>query len=263
MANTNEQLKSFRVDQLRVVIYSSRLALGEATARSVAEQMRQRLRKQSRISMIFAAAPSQEEFLAALATQENLDWQRVTAFQMDEYIGLPADAPQNFGRFLRERLFSRVRPGTVHCFSSEKNPADEIVRYSRLIRELPPDITCAGIGENGHLAFNDPPVADFADPVAVKVVQLAERSRQQQVHDGCFDAIEEVPTSALTLTIPILLSASYFSCVVPGPRKAEAVRQMLLGQIATDCPASILRRHSHAVLHLDRESAARIPETIS
>jgi glucosamine-6-phosphate deaminase len=212
--------------------------------------------------MIFAAAPSQEEFLAALAAQENIDWHHVTAFQMDEYIGLPTDAPQSFGRFLRERFFSAVRPGTVHFFSLEGNAADEIVRYSRLIRESPPDIVCAGIGENGHLAFNDPSVADFADSAVIKEVHLAERSRQQQVHDGCFATVEEVPTSALTLTIPILFSAPYFSCVVPGPRKAEAVRQMLLGPIATDCPASILRRHPCAVLHLDMESAARIPEII-
>ncbi len=262
MINAQVRPAFFQVDQLKVVLHSSRQTLGMAAALAVAEQMRQRLTKPGRIGMIFAAAPSQEEFLATLRAQEDLDWQRVTAYQMDEYVGLPADAQESFGYFLRDRLFRHVQPGTVHYFSPQKDSASEIVRYGQLIKGSPPDITCAGIGENGHLAFNDPAFANFEDPAAVKVVQLAEQSREQQVHDGCFTSIEEVPTAALTLTIPILLSASYFSCVVPGSRKAEAVRQMLLGPIATDCPASILRRHSCAVLHLDTESAARIPEII-
>jgi glucosamine-6-phosphate deaminase len=262
MTGTDKRPVCFQVDQLSVVVHPSRAALGAASARAVAEQMRRRLSRRGRIAMIFASAPSQNEFLEALAVEGDLDWQRVTAFQMDEYIGLAGDAPQNFGRFLAERLFDRVRPGSVHYLRSEASPAGEIERYGRLIEASPPDITCAGIGENGHLAFNDPPFADFADPVALKIVQLAEPSRQQQVHDGCFASIEEVPTAALTLTIPTLLSAAYFSCVVPGERKAEAVRQALLGPITTDCPASILRRHRCAVLHLDAESAARIPEII-
>ena len=250
--------RSFQVDRLTVVVHPSRQALGEAAGQAVADEMRRLLGKQERVSMIFASAPSQEEFLAALAVKAGLDWRRVTAFQMDEYLGLPEDAPQNFGLFLRQRLFARVRPGQVHYMSSTADPAAETLRYGRLVQAAPPDITCAGIGENGHLAFNDPPFADFEDPAALKVVHLAETSRQQQVHDGCFAAIDQVPRSALTLTIPTLLSAPYFSCVVPGESKAEAVRQALLGPVAPACPASILRRHPHAVLHLDPDSAARI-----
>jgi glucosamine-6-phosphate deaminase len=262
MPRPSEPVISFRVDRLRVIVHPSRPAMGMAAGRAVAVEMKRRTAAQDRLAMIFASAPSQEEFLAALATQEHLDWHCVTAFQMDEYIGLTTDAPQNFGRFLRDRLFDRVRPGTVHYMNSEANPADEAARYAELIKQSPPDITCAGIGENGHLAFNDPPFADFADPAPLRIVQLAEASRRQQVHDGCFASLQEVPAAALTLTIPTLFSAPYFSCVVPGAMKAEAVRQMLLGPITPDCPASILRGHPYAVLHLEPASAARIPELI-
>jgi glucosamine-6-phosphate deaminase len=262
MPSSDNRAISFQVGQLRVLVHDSRLSLGEAAARGVADQMRRRLRAKGMIAVIFASAPSQEEFLAALAVQGAIDWQGITCFQMDEYIGLTPDAPQNFGRFLRERLFSRVRPGSVHYLNPEANPADEVARYGQLIKGSPAEITCAGIGENGHLAFNDPPFADFADPEPLRIVRMAESSRQQQVHDGCFASIDEVPTSALTFTIPTLFSAPYFSCVVPGARKAEAVRQMLLGPIAAECPASVLRRHPSAVLHLDRDSAARIPELV-
>ncbi len=260
MIESNELLASFHVDRLLVLVFSSRKALGDAAARAVADRMRTRLAAARRIAMIFAAAPSQDEFLAALAAQADLDWSRVTVFQMDEYVGLSPDAPQNFGRFLRDRLFAAVRPGVVNRMDSTGDPAAEIVRYGRLVHDSPPDITCAGIGETGHLAFNDPPLARFDDPESVRAVLLAEQSRRQQVHDRCFDTIEQVPTSALTLTIPALLSAPYFSCVVPGSLKAEAVRHMLLGPIAAECPASILRRHANAVLYLDRASAGRIPE---
>jgi glucosamine-6-phosphate deaminase len=262
MPSAGRLAPSLSVGRLSVFVHDSRATLGEASARAVADQMRRQLREQGRLAVIFASAPSQDEFLAALAVQADLDWQATTCFQMDEYIGLAADAPQNFGRFLRDRLFSRVHAGTVHYLDSEANPADELARYSQLIKGSPPDITCAGIGENGHLAFNDPPFADFADPAPLRIVDLAERSRQQQVHDGCFASIDDVPTRALTLTIPTLFSAPYFSCVVPGALKAEAVREMLLGPVTAQCPASVLRRHPCAVLHLDRESAARIPELI-
>jgi glucosamine-6-phosphate deaminase len=260
MSESNELLASLHVDRLLVLVFSSRQAMGDAAARAVAGHMRARLAAARRIAMIFAAAPSQDEFLAALAAQRDLDWPRVTAFQMDDYVGLSPDAPQNFGRFLRERLFDAVRPGVVQRMDSTGDPAAEIVRYGRLVHDSPPDITCAGIGETGHLAFNDPPLARFDDPEPVRVVRLAEQSRAQQVHDRCFATLDLVPTLALTLTIPVLIAAPYFSCVVPGALKAEAVRQMLLGPIALECPASILRRHANAVLYLDRDAAGRIPE---
>ncbi len=168
MIGPNERLASLQVDRLQVFIYSSRRAPGEAAAQDVAARMRIRLREFPRISMIFAAAPSQNEFLAALGEPPDLDWGRVIAFQMDEYIGLPSDAPQSFGRFLGERLFDRVQPGAIHYFNTAQSPAEEITRYCQMISETPPAITRAGIGENGHLGFNDPPFADFQDLSALR-----------------------------------------------------------------------------------------------
>lgn len=252
---------TLKVDQLKIEIHPHRESMGWAAARSVAQEIRVRLHRQEHVSMIFASAPSQEEFLAALAVQPGLDWRRVIAFHMDEYVGLPVDAPQNFGRFLWERLFKRVKPGLVHYLDGNAPDLDEeSARYGDLLRCCPPDITCAGVGENGHLAFNDPPVADFEDDVLVKVVQLAEQSRQQQVKEGCFPALRDVPKLAITLTIPALFSAPNFSCVVPFRSKAQAVRQMLTGPVSTDCPASILRRHSDATLYLDAESSSHLPD---
>jgi glucosamine-6-phosphate deaminase len=252
---------AFRVDQLEVEVYPDREAMGLAAARAVAREVRARLENQDRVSIIFASAPSQEEFLAALRLQPDVDWRRVVAFHMDEYVGLPADSQQNFGRFLRERLFDRVGPGQVHYLDGNAADLDEeCARYATLLKQYPPDITCAGIGENGHLAFNDPPFADFEDPALVKVVRLAERSRQQQVNEGCFPALDAVPERAITLTIPALFAAPRFSCVVPFRSKAEAVRRMLNEPISTDCPAGVLRRHPDATLVLETESAALISE---
>jgi glucosamine-6-phosphate deaminase len=243
-------------DNLRVEIYPNRQLLGEAAARAVAARVRDLLARQDRVAMIFAAAASQSEFLAALAVAPDLDWRRVVAFHLDEYLGLAPDAPQNFGNFLRARIFDRVRPGTVHYLNGNApDPHAEAARYAALLAAHPLDVACVGIGENGHLAFNDPPVADFADPRAVKLVEIDEISRNQQVHDGAFARLEDVPRLALTVTIPPIVGARHLSCVVPAPAKAPAVRDTLLGPIATSCPASILRRHEHAVLYLDRDSA--------
>lgn len=260
-------LEEMRVDQLKVEIYEDRAAMGRAAAQRVAGWMRQILGEQEQVSMIFAAAPSQNEFLAELCQIEDLEWDRVVAMHMDEYIGLPADAPQAFGNFLRERLFDIVKPGMVYYLNG--NAADlevECQRYTELLKQNSVDIVCAGIGENGHLAFNDPHVADFDDPelvpapdrVQVKVVKLDHRCREQQVHDGCFAQLGDVPAHALTLTIPALMADRSISCVVPGPTKAEAVKRTLRGPVSTECPATILRQHDNAVLFIDQESAARL-----
>ncbi len=249
--------RTMHVDHLRVEVYPSRRAMGLAAARRVAQHLRTTLATKPRASVVLASAPSQSEFLSALIDEPGVDWQRVIAFHMDEYTGLAVDAPQGFGRFLRDHLFSKVTPGVVHYLDG--NAADlrgETDRYSALLRAYPPDIVCGGIGENGHLAFNDPPVADFNDPLMVKAVDLVMESREQQVHDECFERLQDVPMRALTLTIPALVSAAHFSCVVPSRTKAEAVRDMLFGPISTACPASVLRRHPGAVLYLDPESAS-------
>ena len=178
---------------------------------------------------------------------------------MDEYVGLPLTAPQNFGFFLRERLFDKVHPGRVHYIDGmAEDPQAECDRYSSLLRDHPFDIACVGIGENGHLAFNDPPVADFNDPLWVKIVELDLASRQQQVHDGCFEDLASVPKKAITLTIPALFRSKFIYCMVPAATKAEAVKKTLRGPISTACPATILRRHQDAILFLDQESSRRI-----
>jgi glucosamine-6-phosphate deaminase len=209
--------------------------------------------------MVFASAPSQVEFLREFAAAPGIDWSSLTAFHMDEYLGVSADAEQSFGYFIRTHLFDKVPIGAAHYLDGvAADAAAECARYATLLGEGPIDIVCMGIGENGHIAFNDPPVADFDDPEVVKVVELDARCRLQQVHDGCFASLDEVPTHALTLTVPALMGAHVISCVVPAPSKAEAVRATLTGPIATACPASILRTHPRATLYLDPDSAAAL-----
>lgn len=246
-----------RIDALKVNVYPHRIALGQAAGQDAANQIKSLLAEKAAIRMIFAAAPSQNEMLETLAQDEAIDWSRITVFHMDEYIGLSEDAPQRFGRFLNDRLFNQVKPGTVHLINSMNQAEDECRRYSALLEEAPIDIVCLGIGENGHIAFNDPPVADFTDPVLIKRVELDDICRQQQVNDGCFNSLADVPTHALTLTIPALMSGSHLFCSVPGVTKHEAVKRTLNGAISTECPSTILRRHSDCTMYLDRDSYGR------
>lgn len=231
--------------------------MGQAAADDIAEALCKRLGDQPSVRIIFAAAPSQDAMLSALARAPGIDWARVTALHMDEYVGLDEAAPQRFGNYLSERLFSRVHPGRVELIGPGADPAPEAERYARVLAAEPIDILCAGIGENGHIAFNDPGIADFADTKLVKVVALDERSRRQQVNDRCFTRLSDVPTHAITVTIPALLSASEVFCVVPGSSKSAAVRNALFGPVAASCPASVLRRHPRCTLYLDADSAPR------
>lgn len=246
-----------QADQLRVQVYPDRAAMGVAAAKMASEQIVRVIAEKGRARVAFAAAPSQNEFLAALIADSAIDWSKVIAFQLDEYVGLPEDASQLFGRFLTRGLFAQVNPGEVHLIGTTDSVAEAEARaeiYTALIDAEPLDLVCLGIGENGHLAFNDPPVADFSDPKRVKVVELDEPCRQQQVNDGCFASFGLVPTHAITLTIPTLLSGVRSVCIVPGPAKREAVRATLNGPIAEACPASILRTQSACTLFLDRAS---------
>lgn len=249
------------VDNLAVSIDRSRALMGTNAARSVTNRMRTLLGKQEHINMVFAAAPSQNEFLAELCSMADLDWSRVNAFHLDEYVGLADNAPQRFGNFLKRNIFDRVSFANVYYLRGSAQDLDaECSRYGRLLREHPLDIACIGIGENGHIAFNDPHVADFDDPQTVKVVSLDERCRLQQVHDGCFPELGAVPTHALTLTIPAIVAARWVYCMVPGASKQEAVKETLEGPVSTQCPASVLRRHPHATLFLDSEAAALLAQ---
>jgi glucosamine-6-phosphate deaminase len=250
-------IQQMKVDHLTVEVYAGRRELGAASAHRIAGQMRSLLAEKGECRMVFAAAPSQNEFLEELGMQADLDWSRVVAFHMDEYVGLGPAASQSFVRYLREHLYDHVQPGAVHYLNGlAPDPEAECIRYAALLEQAPIDIVCAGIGENGHLAFNDPPYALFDDPQTVKVIQLALRSRQQQVHDGCFATLDDVPQLALTLTLPALLSASHVYAMVPGPTKAEAVRDTLTLPVGENCPSTALRRHPSSVLYVDRDSMA-------
>lgn len=241
---------------MRVHIYPNREELGRAAAQQVAACLRRLIHNRGRAVAVFASAPSQIETLRELVLQPGLDWSRVTAFHLDEYVGLGEDHPQSFRTFLRRYLTRRVPLGAFHGLRGEaSDPESECARYASLLRADPPDFALLGIGENGHLAFNDPPVADFHDPRDVKLVALDEVCRRQQVHDGLFARIEDVPGHALTLTLPAILRIPRIFAVVPGVRKRDAVAAALLGPLSTACPASILRTHPDADLFLDRESA--------
>ena len=239
---------------LRIRSFADRAAMGTAAAADIAGALRDTLAAQPGARMVFAAAPSQAETLAALAAAPGIDWPRVTAFHMDEYIGLPDDAPERFATWLQAHMFGRVPFGAVHPIAPGPDPAAEAARYAALLSEAPIDIVVLGVGVNGHLAFNDPPVADFDDPLDVKIVDLDADCRQQQVDDACFAHLADVPARALTLTIPRLLRSGRMFCVVPGRAKRAAITSMLHGPVATACPASILRAQAHCTLYLDAEA---------
>ena len=253
-------LKTFQLEEhtnLSVKIFGQRIDMGASAAQEVAVALRNMLSQKQSVSVVFAAAPSQNEFLAALLLEPDIDWSRVHAFHMDEYIGLPADAPQGFANFLRERLFNHLPFGSVSLMDgTAPDPEMECARYAALLAADPPDIVCLGIGENGHIAFNDPPEARFDDDRTVRIVRLTETCRTQQVHDGCFSALSLVPTHAITLTIPALTAAAALFCMVPAVTKAAAVRATLEGPVTEQVPATILRLHPAAVLYLDRDSAS-------
>lgn len=239
-----EPVYKTKIDELQLCVFQTREQMGKYAAKDAADCMKELLKQKEKIRMVFAAAPSQNEFLEALKQIEDIPWDRVEAFHMDEYIGLEPDANQRFSTFLIKSIFDDVKPQTVHLLMPEKdNPEMECDRYTRLLEEEEIDIVCLGIGENGHIAFNDPEVADFHDPKKVKVVKLDSVCRQQQVNDGCFERIDQVPTHAVTLTIPMLLSGRHLFTIVPGENKRWAAQRALSGTISEECPASILKTH--------------------
>lgn len=246
-------LREFRKDTMRVCIYDSRCAMGAGAAKEAIAFIKDLLKEKQEVNIIFAAAPSQNEFLEAVASSD-IDWTRINAFHMDEYIGLPKEAPQGFGNFLHRAIFGKVPFKSVNYLNGQINPQQACKEYTRLLEENPVDVVFMGIGENGHIAFNDPHVALFDDSEVVKVVDLDEKCRRQQVNDGCFTSINEVPTHAMTLTIPTLVKAQRLFCVVPAATKAWAVNETVNGSIDEHCPASILRRHPAATLYVDSES---------
>jgi glucosamine-6-phosphate deaminase len=252
-----EAEKTFRVDALPVRVYRTAVDLAADAARQVQGYLQEVLARQSRASAILATGNSQIEFLEALAALGGVEWSKLTLFHMDEYLGLDAGHSASFRRYMRERVEARVKPGRFNYLEGDSpQPLAECKRYAGLLSAGPIDLCCLGIGENGHLAFNDPPVADFQDPEPVKLVKLDRACRQQQVGEGHFPDLNAVPQYAFTLTIPTLCSARRMVCIVPELRKAQAVKDALRGPIHTSCPASVLRRQAHCTLFLDSASAS-------
>jgi glucosamine-6-phosphate deaminase len=255
-------INRFKAGLMNVSIYATRNEMGMAAASDAAAQIQQLLKTKAFVNIIFAAAPSQNEMLFHLASQQDIEWRRINAFHMDEYVGLSENAPQRFGHFLEQAIFGKQTFHAVQYINGNAvDPAAECSRYAALLEAHPVDMVCMGIGENTHIAFNDPHVANLNDPLMVKLVELDEVSRMQQVHDGCFASIDEVPRKAITLTIPALLKAASIFCVVPGINKAEAVYHTINSPVSALYPSTALRQHEKASLYLDVNSASLLSQS--
>lgn len=249
-------LRDFYCDKLRTRVFSTRGEMGVCAGTEAALKIKELLAEKETVNVMFAAAPSQNETLQAIVADPDIDWTRVNAFHMDEYVGLDASHPAGFRNFLKRAIFDSKPFRTVNLLNGNAEDVDvEAERYSRLLKDNPLDVCILGIGENGHIAFNDPPVADFNDPKLVKVVELEQRCRQQQVNDGCFEKIDDVPTHALSVTIPGMCAATWMYCSVPAATKEEAVYHVINNaEISTECPATILRKQEHAFLYTDADA---------
>jgi len=240
-----------------VRIFPSLDALGAAAATDAARIISEAVQKQGRARIIVATGNSQLELIGELVEIPRVPWESVEVFHLDEYIGMPDTHPSSFRLWIKRRIEDRVHPGTIQYMRGDAPDLDaEIERYSALLNQAPLDLAFVGFGENGHIAFNDPHVADFADPLTVKRVAIDDASQRQQAGEGHFDSPELVPRDALTVTCSALMRASAWICTVPELRKAEAVRNALQGPIATTCPSSIVRTHPNATVYLDTASAS-------
>lgn len=250
-------MKEFMAGKLMVKACDSRPQMAQLAADDAAEALRTALAKKEEINIIFAAAPSQSDFLDALSKAQGIDWGRVNAYHMDEYVGLPTESDQSFVAYLKANFWDKVPLHTVYALNTAAKDAEaECSRYSALLEKAEIDFVFMGIGENGHIAFNDPSVADFKDSKRVKVVKLETVCRQQQVHDGCFAELDLVPEYAMTLTVPQLIQGKRLFCVVPAKTKAQAVYHTIYGEVSEKCPASILKTHDNACLYLEPDSAS-------
>jgi mannose/cellobiose epimerase-like protein (N-acyl-D-glucosamine 2-epimerase family)/6-phosphogluconolactonase/glucosamine-6-phosphate isomerase/deaminase len=252
-------MKNFKAGSLNVKLLKDRDEVGRVGAADVADAITAIIAKKGSINIIFAAAASQNEFLKYLAQDERIDWSKVSAFNMDEYIGIRADHPETFGNYLKRSIYDKVKPGRIELFNTmAPDPQAECERYAALLEENPADIVLFGVGETCHLAFNDPPEADFNDPLCVKAVNLDEMTWEQMVHDGCFETVQEVPKQAYTITIPIVMNAPRLFGMVPGKTKVDTIWRTLNEEISTRCPSSILRTHPNATMYIDEDSAERV-----
>ena len=254
-------LKDATCDLLHYRVYDTREEMGFCAGTEIAAKLKELLGEQEEVNVMFAAAPSQNETLQTLMDDPDIAWERVNAFHMDEYVGLAEDHPAGFRNFLKNAVFDKKCFKSVNLINGNAEDAElEAKRYSELLKTYPLDICVLGVGENGHVAFNDPAVADFYDKKLVKVVELDHKCRMQQVHDGCFAELTEVPTHALTVTIPGLCAAKWMYCSVPAATKAEAIDRLIHGPVSEECPATILRQQPHAFLYTDKEAGISLIE---
>ena len=252
------QITTKKVEALPVYVFDTREEMGKAAAEDAAKRINAAIEKRGEANVIFTAAPSQNDLFENLLKQD-IDWTKVRGFHQDEYIGIDESEPAGFGNFLNRAIFDQVTFKEVHYLLCSAEEAEaKCQEYAELLKKYPVDLIFLGIGENGHLAFNDPAVADFKDPKVIKVVELDDVCRQQQVNDGCFATLDDVPKYAMTLTMSYIMSVPEAICVVPTVRKANAVYNALCGPVDTACPASILRQHQNAALYLDKDSASNI-----
>jgi glucosamine-6-phosphate deaminase len=252
-----EPSRTWTVDRASVSVHPDLDALARAAADEARDVMRAASEARGVVHAMFATGNSQLAFVRALVEEtEGVPWSDTVVFHMDEYVGVGPDHPAGFQRWIRERIVEPARPKAAYYVEGLGDAQEECTRYAELLRRHPLDLCCLGIGENGHLAFNDPPVADFNDPLDVKVIELDPACRRQQVNEGHFPDLDAVPARAITVTIPALLRAGRVLAVVPEARKAQPVRDALMGPVSTRCPASALRTVAHASIHLEPESAS-------
>ncbi len=250
--------KTLKVDKLDVAIYETPVDMGKAAADFVQRKLSEAIAEKGSANLILATGASQFKFLEALK-ERDIEWQKITVFHLDEYKDISHTHPASFRKYLKDRILDAVKPKEIYFLNGDAEDVEaEMDQYSEALKNHPIDIACIGIGENGHIAFNDPPVADFNDPKLVKLVTLDEACRNQQLGEGWFPTFDDVPKQALTLTITAILNCTAISCVVPDERKAEAVYNTLYHEISTDCPATILRSHPNTKLFLDKASATQI-----
>ncbi|QSJ16139.1 glucosamine-6-phosphate deaminase [Nostoc sp. UHCC 0702] len=249
--------KFFSVDHLKVQIYNSEAEMAQDVAEIARKYLQDVLERQDTAAVLLATGNSQLKFLDALIALGDVDWSRIILFHLDEYLGITADHAASFRRYMRERVEKRVFPQQFHYIEGDAlQPLAECDRYTKLLQAQSIDLCCLGVGENGHLAFNDPAVANFQDPYSVKLVKLDAINRQQQVNTGHFPNLNSVPQYAFTVTLPLICSAKKILCLAPEKRKAQVVKEILQGSITTKYPASILRQQSQATLFLDVNSAS-------
>ncbi|MGI5899156.1 MAG: 6-phosphogluconolactonase [Christensenellales bacterium] len=253
-----QHVRTFKAAEMTVLVYANRDEMGQAVAAACAQEARRQLALKDEVNILFPCAFSHSDFFKYFFSQEGVDWARMNAFVMDEYLGLPENSPYLLSNFAQEHIFSKAPFKACYAMDGAATDFDaECARYAKLLEEHPLDMACLGIGETGHLAYNEPDSADFNDPLMVKHVKVDEQSFAQAVHDGAFPDMDSVPRHAMTVTIPLMMAAEYKQAVCPTAHKAAAVYKTVYGEISTDCPASILRRYD-CKLYLDIPAASKL-----